>query len=156
MRFCKTNSAEFRDFSLSESSCKCFVSEAGTFSPRPGPHSEVALQAFAIEPWFAAMDVANVDEVAIGMIFRSAIALHHQDMLRGRKRHGDAVVEHGGGSICSPIHGVDAHAGGGNDRIHVFHVLHGVVANGDARVVLCLRRANTRADGGVFWGHLIA
>ena len=43
------------------------------FSPCLCPHVNVAAQAFAVEPGFAAVDVADVDEVLVGLVFRRAV-----------------------------------------------------------------------------------
>ena len=129
--------------------------EAAT-DPLFGTYLDVPGQTLAVEPGLAAVDVAHVEEAAEGGIFRGAVVGGHEDVMLGRDGNGDSVVECGGRGISAPVHGVDADVGACNKGQHVLHVLHRVVADGDARVGLALGWTDVAACGHVGLGHLVA
>ena len=55
--------------------------------------ADVAGDAVAVKPRLAAVDVADVDEVAEGGILGTAITADNHDVVLGRKGDGDGVVE---------------------------------------------------------------
>ena len=77
------------------------------------------MQALAVEPRLAAVDVAHVEKVAERGIFRCAVVGGHEDMMLRRDGDGDGVVEHGWRGIGAPVHGIDADVGGGDDGYDV-------------------------------------
>ena len=81
--------------------------EAATH-PLPGPDGDVPLQALAVKPRLAAMDVAHVEEAAERGIFGGAVVGGHEDVMLGRDGDGDGVVKRGGRGIGVPVNGVDA------------------------------------------------
>ena len=81
--------------------------EAATH-PLPGPDGDVPLQALAVKPRLAAMDVAHVEEAAERGIFGGAVVGGHEDVMLGRDGDGDGVVERGRRGIGVPVNGVDA------------------------------------------------
>ena len=52
-------------------------------APLPRAHGEVLAEAVAVEPGLAAVDVANVDEVAVGVVLGTAVACGHKDVVVG-------------------------------------------------------------------------
>ena len=60
--------------------------------PFPRPDSNVPGQTLAVEPRFAAVDVANIEEAAEGGIFRGTVVGGHKDVMLGRDGDGDGVV----------------------------------------------------------------
>ena len=102
------------------------------------------------------MDVAHVDEVLVGPVFRTGISLDDEDVIVGRECHGDGVVQLRWGVIGAPVHGIDANAGGSDDGIHIFHVLHGVVADGNTRIGFTLGWTDMRAGEGIFGADFVA
>ena len=76
--------------------------------PLLGPDFDVPRQTLAVEPGLAAVDVAHVEEVSVGRIFRAAVAADDEDVVLGRHGDGDGVVQRGRSSVRPPVHGVDA------------------------------------------------
>ena len=75
----------------------------------------VAPEAFAVEPGLAAVYVAHIEEVFVGLVFRAAVAADHEHVVLRRERHGDAVVQRGRRGVGAPVHGVDADGGASDD-----------------------------------------
>ena len=99
----------------------------------------------AVEPGFAAVDVTHIDEVSERRILRSAVTADYQHMF-GRDGDGNRVVERSQRGISSPVDGVDADAGSGNNGLDKLYVLDGVVTDGDVRICLALRRTDMRTE----------
>ena len=89
--------------------------------PLVGADFDILRQTLAVEPGFAAVYVAHVDEAFVGRIFRAAVAADNENMAFRRHGDGDCVVERGGGSVRPPVHGVDADIRGGDDGDDVLH-----------------------------------
>ena len=124
--------------------------------PVAGAQGHVRLDGFAVEPGLAAVDVAHVDEVLVGLVLRTVVARDHQRVVRRRECDGDGVVQHGGRGVRGPVDGVDGEFRVGDDGIDVFHVLDRVVADGYARVASALCRPDARAFREVFGRHLVS
>ena len=77
-------------------------------APLFSTYPDVLLQALAIEPRLATMDVAHVEKAAERGIFRGTVVGGHEHVILWRDGDGNRVVEHGGRGIGAPIHGVDA------------------------------------------------
>ena len=84
-------------------------------SPFLGPHFDILLQALTVEPRFAAVDIAHVQEATEWGIFCSTVISGHENMVFGRDGDGNGVVERSGCGIRVPVHGVDTDFGAGND-----------------------------------------
>ena len=91
---------------------------------------DVPADTVAIEPRFAAMDVAHVDEIGKRRIFRRTITADDQHMF-GCHGDGNGVVERGRSGIGTPVNGINADTGSGYDRLDEAHVLDGVVTDRD-------------------------
>ena len=115
---------------------------------------DVSADTVAIEPRFAAMDVAHIDESGKRRIFRPTITADDQHMF-GYHGDGNGVVERSRSGIGSPVDGIDADTGNGYDGLDKPHVLDGVITDGDVRVRFALRRTDMRTEG-VLRSELIA
>ena len=80
------------------------------FAPLSCPHVDVVLQAFAVEPGLATVDVAHIEEIAVWGVFRSTVTTDDEDVVLGRKGDGDGVMECGWRGICSSVDRIDGHA----------------------------------------------
>ena len=101
------------------------------------------------------MDITNIKEALIWRIFRTTIATNHEDVVRWGQRDGDGIMQDGRSSIRPPVYRIDSHAGSSDDWLYVFHILHCIVANSDARVCLTLGRADMTALRHIGFGHLV-
>ena len=103
-----------------------------------GAHGDVLLKALTVEPRFAAVDVAYVEEVFVGFVFGGTVTGGYEYVVGGIDGDGDGVVELCRRCVGMPVDGVDADVGTGDDGFDVAYVFHGVVADGDACVALPL------------------
>lgn len=116
----------------------------------------IAAQAFAVEPGFAAVDVADVDEVLVRFVLGGCIVGDDEHMVVGMERDADGVVEDGGRGVGVPVDGIDGKAGVGNEGLDVFHILDGVVADGDSCIGFAQGWSDAVAGGCVVGCHLVA
>ncbi len=63
------------------------------------------------------MDVTHIEETFVGCIFRTAVAADNEDVVLWRQCDGNGVVERGGSSVRTPVHGINADVRGGNDSV---------------------------------------
>ena len=115
---------------------------------------DVPADTVAIEPRFAAVDVAHVDEIGKRRIFRRTITADDEHMF-GCHGDGNGVVERSRSGIGTPVDGIDADTGSGYDGLDETHVLDGIITDGDVRVQFTLRRTDMRTKG-VLRSELIA
>ena len=101
------------------------------------------------------MDVAHIEEFPVRPVLRTAVAAHHKHMILGRESDGDGVVKRGRSGVGAPVHGIDGNARRGNDRLHVLHILHRIVADSDTRIVSTTGRTDVMAHCRVPGRHLI-
>ena len=114
------------------------------------------LKALTVEPGFAAVDVAYVEEVFVGFVFGGTVAGGYEYVVGGIDGDGDGVVEQCRGGVGMPVDGIDADVGTGDDGFDVAHVFHGVVADGDACVALTLCGTDMTAFFHVVAGHFVS
>ena len=115
---------------------------------------DVLADTVAIEPRFAAVDVAHIDESGKRRIFRSTITADDEHMF-GCYGDGNGVVERSRSGISTPVYGIDADTGSGYDRLDEPHILDGIITDGDVRVQFALCRTDMRTEG-ILRSELIA
>lgn len=98
-------------------------------SPLPDTQGYIPPQTLAVEPRFATVNVAHIEESLVRRILLAAIAFHHQYVALWVEPHGNRIMQHGWRVVRTPVHRIDAHTGLCQYGNHVFHVLHRIIAD---------------------------